>query len=73
MPEERVIDGRGMSPPEPLELAVAALAEMAPGDELVMVLNCEPYPLYSLLDPQAYRHSARLRDDGANEVRIRKL
>ncbi len=73
MPEARLIDGRGMSPPEPLELAVAALAEMAPGDELVMVLNCEPYPLYSLLDPKAYRHSAKRREDGANEVHIQKL
>jgi hypothetical protein len=62
-----------MSPPEPLELAVAALGEMASGDELVMVLNCEPYPLYSLLDRNAYRYSSRVRDDGANEVRIRKL
>ena len=62
-----------MSPPEPLELAVAALREMASGDELVMALNCEPYPLYSLLDRNAYRHSSRVREDGANEVRIRKL
>lgn len=73
MPERRVIDGRGMSPPEPLELAVAALGEMASGDELVMLLNCEPYPLYSMLDPKAYRHSSGLREDGASEVHIHKL
>jgi hypothetical protein len=73
MPEQRVIDGREMSPPEPLELAMAALREMASGDELVMLLNCEPQPLYSLLDRSAYRYSSTLREDGANEVRIRKL
>jgi hypothetical protein len=73
MPEQRVIDGRGMAPPEPLERAVAALGEMAPGDELVMLLNCEPYPLYSLLARETYRYSSRVREDGANEVRIQKL
>ena len=73
MPSERVIDGRGMVPPEPLELAVAALAEMDSGDELVMLLNCEPHPLYSLLDANAYRHSSRLREDGSNEIHILKL
>jgi tRNA 2-thiouridine synthesizing protein A len=73
MPEQRVIDGRGLVPPEPLELAVAALGEMASGDELVMLLQCEPHPLYSLLDRKAYRYSSRLRDDGTNEIHIHKL
>jgi len=70
---EQVIDGRGMEPPQPLELAVAALGRMSPGDELVMLLNCEPHPLYALLDARLYRHSSAWREDGANEVRIRKL
>ena len=73
MPERRLIDGREMSPPEPLELAVAALGEMVAGDELVLLLNCEPHPLYSLLDQRAYRHSSRRREDGSNEVHIEKL
>ena len=70
---EQLIDGRGMVPPEPLELAVAALGRMASGDELVMILNCEPHPLYALLDARLYQHSAKLRDDGANEVRVKKI
>jgi len=73
MPEPRVIDGRGLLPPEPLELAVAALAAMASGEELVMLLHCEPLPLYAILDRRAYRYHSALRADGTNEIRIQKI
>jgi hypothetical protein len=73
MPEPRVIDGRGMLPPEPLEKAVAALGAMAPGEELVMLLHCEPLPLYSLLDTKAYCYRTERRADGTNEIHIHKL
>ena len=72
MPEARVIDGRGMEPPEPLELAVAGLRTLAPGEELVMLLNCEPLPLYSILDRSGYRYRSARRADGSNEVHIQK-
>ena len=72
MPERRVIDGRGLDPPEPLELAVAALPTLAPGDELVMLLRCEPLPLYSILERNGFRYRAELRADGASEIHIQK-
>jgi len=72
MPEARVIDGRDMEPPEPLELAVAALAALAPGEELVMLLRCEPLPLYAILERNGFRYRAELRADGSNEIRIHK-
>jgi hypothetical protein len=72
MPEPRVIDGRDMEPPEPLELAMAELGTLAPGEELVMLLRCEPLPLYSILDRNGYRYRSILRPDGTNEIRIRK-
>ncbi len=70
MPEPRLIDGRDMEPPEPLERAMAELATLAPGDELVMLLRCEPLPLYSILDRNGFGYSASLQADGSNEVRI---
>ncbi len=70
MPEPRVIDGRDMEPPEPLELALAQLATLASGEELVMLLNCEPLPLYAILDRSGYRYRAERRADGTNEVHI---
>ena len=72
MPEPRVIDGRDMEPPEPLERALAELDTLAPGEELVMLLRCEPLPLYSILARNGFRHESIPRSDGTNEVRIRK-
>ena len=72
MPEPRLIDGRDMEPPEPLERALAELATLAPGEELVMLLRCEPLPLYSILERAGFGYRSTLRPDGTNEVRISK-
>jgi uncharacterized protein (DUF2249 family) len=72
MPEPQLIDGRDMEPPEPLELALAALATLPPGEELVMLLRCEPLPLYSILDRKGFRYRAERRADGSNEIHIKK-
>jgi uncharacterized protein (DUF2249 family) len=73
MPEPRLIDGRDMQPPEPLERALAELATLAPGEELVMLLRCEPLPLYSILEKNGFGYRSQLRPDGTNEVRIQKV
>ncbi len=72
MPDPRLIDGRDMLPPEPLERALAELATLVPGEELVMLLRCEPLPLYAMLDRNGFRYRSKLLPDGTNEVRIRK-
>lgn len=72
MPEPRLIDGRDMEPPEPLELAVAELATLAPGEELVMLLRCEPLPLYAILERMGYRYRSEPRADGSNAIHIQK-
>ncbi len=71
-PKPRVIDGRELVPPEPLELTLAALETLPPGEELLVLLYCEPHPLYAILDRNGYRHKAQLRGDGTNEIRISK-
>jgi uncharacterized protein (DUF2249 family) len=73
MPEPRLIDGRDLQPPEPLELALAELATLAPGEELVMLLRCEPLPLYSLLEQNGFAYSSTRRPDGTSEIRIQKI
>ena len=72
MPEPRLIDGRDMEPPEPLELALAELATLAPGEELVLLLHCEPLPLYAILERNGYRYRAERLADGSNEIHIQK-
>ena len=73
MTEAPRIDGRGMQPPEPLELALAELGVMASGDELVMLLNCEPLPLYDILDRGGFERHSLARADGSKEIHIRKV
>jgi len=72
MPEPQVIDGRDLQPPEPLELTLAALETLVPGEELVVLLYCQPVPLYTVLDQNGYRYRAELRPDGTNEIHISK-
>ncbi len=67
-----IIDGRELQPPEPLERTLAALDELQPEQELVLLLNVEPHPLYSILIRNGYRYVAEFKPDGTNEIRIRK-
>ncbi|TRZ70093.1 MAG: DUF2249 domain-containing protein [Rhodocyclaceae bacterium] len=72
MAEPRVIDGRDLLPPEPLELTMAALDSLEPGQELLLLLHCEPHPLYSILKRNGYSYSTETRGDGSNAIRISK-
>jgi hypothetical protein len=72
MPEPRVIDGRSMEPPEPLERVLAELPKLAPDEELLLLVHCEPLPLYAILDKNGFSYSSKPQADGSNEVRIRK-
>lgn len=55
---DRVLDLRGLPPPEPLERTLDGLNDLAPGDRLVVSLHRQPYPLYNLLGPMGYRWEA---------------
>lgn len=67
-----VIDGREMQPPEPLEQALAALDEIPMGGELVMLLYCQPHPLYNVLRRNGYVWDEIMLDDGTHEIHIRR-
>ena len=67
-----IIDGRELQPPEPLELTLAALDDLKPGQELLLLLYCEPHPLYSILKRNGYQYSTEFQPDGTNEIRIKK-
>jgi hypothetical protein len=68
----RLIDGREMVPPEPLEAALAALDGMSDDEELVLLLYCRPHPLFSILRGEGYAWDEELQADGTHEIRIRK-
>lgn len=70
MLEAKVIDARGMLPPEPLELTLAALDDLQRGGEIVLLLYREPFPLYDILRRNGYSHRIETRPDGTVEIHI---
>jgi uncharacterized protein (DUF2249 family) len=70
---EHVIDGRELQPPEPMELTLEALDKLGEGDEVLLLLYCQPHPLFGILRNNGYGWREELRPDGTREIRIRKL
>ena len=68
-----VIDGRELEPPEPLTLTLEALDGLGKGDELLLLLYCQPHPLFSILRKNGYAWNEEVRADGTHEIRIRQL
>jgi hypothetical protein len=68
----RVIDGRALVPPEPLELTLAALDTLASDEELLLLLYCRPQPLFDILRRYHYAWREQVQPDGTHEIRIRK-
>ncbi len=68
----RIIDGRNLCPPEPLELTLAALDDIAAGEELLLLIHCRPQPLLGLLDRYGYAWQETIQPDGSYEIRIRR-
>lgn len=69
---ERVVDARGMEPPEPMEKVMEALDELRPGESVRMLLHREPFPLYAILAERGYRHETRMEPDGSYVILIRQ-
>ena len=69
----KIIDARGLQHPEPFERVVDALAELAPGDQLKLIIHLEPRPLYRFLERNRYAYQAESFPDGRFEIVIREL
>lgn len=67
-----VIDGRAMQPPEPLERTMAALDQIPPEGELLLLLYCHPLPLFNILRSNGFAWQEDIADDGTHEIRIRR-
>ena len=68
-----VIDGRELEPPEPMKRTLEALDTLAENDELLLLLYCQPNPLFNILRNNGYAWSEDVRADGTREIRIHKL
>jgi uncharacterized protein (DUF2249 family) len=69
-PRAVLVDARGMEPPEPLERVLEAVADFEPGDRLTLVTDCEPLPLYRILQRNGFRHHAHPGVDSLYEIAI---
>ncbi len=68
-----VLDGRELQPPEPLERTLEALDTLADGDDLLLLLYCQPHPLFNILRKNGYTWTEEVAKDGTRSIRISKL
>lgn len=64
------LDLRGMVPPEPMEHALEALADLLPMQRLHIVIDREPRPLFRIIERDGLRYRCTPRDDGAYDIVI---
>lgn len=69
----KIIDARGLQHPEPFERVVDALTELAPDDQLKLIINQEPRPLYRFLERNRYAYKTENFADGRFEILIWEL
>jgi hypothetical protein len=67
-----VIDGRDLQPPEPMERTVEALDRLGADDEILLLLYCQPHPLFNVLRNNGYAWTDNLLPDGTREIHIRR-
>jgi hypothetical protein len=67
---ERLVDARWLAPPEPLELTIAALEELLPGQQLRLLIHRDPAMLYSILRDWGYTWRTSTQADGTYEIVI---
>jgi len=68
-----VIDGRELHPPAPFEQTMEALDTLPDGEELLLLLYCQPHPLFNVLRKNGYVWREGVRDDATHEIYIRKM
>ena len=70
MTAQKVVDARGLMPPAPLELTLQAIDTLGPDEEVLLLLNREPLPLYAILQENGFQHRTVAREDGTFEIHI---
>lgn len=69
----KIIDARGLQHPEPFERVMDALSVLDQGDQLKLIINQEPRPLYRFLERNRYAYQAESFADGRFEILIWEL
>ena len=70
MPEDRVLDVRGLEPPQPLEMVLEEAARLEPGQRLHVIHFREPCLLYPLLAKRGFAHGVVFSNDERFEFEV---
>ncbi len=65
-----MLDVRGLEPPEPMERVLGALDMLKPGEQLLMIIDRQPRPLYRILHNNGYAYRETLKPEGIFEILI---
>jgi uncharacterized protein (DUF2249 family) len=72
VPPEVFLDVCGLYPPEPMERVLDALAALLKGQQIRMLIDREPHPLYRILDRNGYRYSTSEPEPGLYQILIQE-
>jgi TusA-related sulfurtransferase len=67
---DKVIDARGLEPPEPFVLTMEALDTIGPDEKLLLILTREPHPLFRALKINGFSHQVERTAAGDVEILI---
>jgi TusA-related sulfurtransferase len=71
-PRARLLDVRGLEPPEPMVKILKALERLAPGDTLEVLHERRPMLLYPQLEDRGFVHDTVELERGVTRIRIRR-
>ena len=72
MNAEVTLDVRGMEPPEPLERILRQIGGFGPGDQLRVIIDCRPHPLFRILERDGFAYSEQPGTTSLYEITIRR-
>jgi uncharacterized protein (DUF2249 family) len=72
-PSEVFLDLRGLMPPEPMEQVLDALAALQAGQQIRMLIEREPHPLYRILERNGYRYRCSEPEPGLYQIVITEV
>lgn len=68
----KILDNRGLEPPQPMMRTLKKLDEMKKGEKLAIINDRRPMFLYEELDERGYLHETEQQEDGSFKIMITK-
>jgi len=65
-----MLDVRGLEPPEPMERVLGALSTLETDEQLLMIIDRQPRPLYRILQNNGYTYRETIKPEGIFEILI---